>query len=327
MVMTVGPIIAEHTAVAMRAHGYDAHSGGVTDAEGFKGGRVMCSGKECLPHQLIWGCFHKFLVNNPPTDDKKTLLLNVTGFGPCRNGMFTPANDIAIRKMGLEDKVETMTFGNFRHDPSVFGGIWFTTIVADLLNQMRFHYRPVEKNPGDSDRLFHKYLDKMEKFMGVSERPKNPRHMFKGMDPIVKVITDAALEFQAIPVIPEKAEDIRTVFLAGDVFLRIDEWGSDDVARKLNERGLRVIYEPFAELFEYVTLKRSLELVEMENRWLRNKLAVMAMGFVSRKLYEAATKIHPFIKFEHSSVVDKESRELLDGTPFSESILTIGSCV
>lgn len=118
-------------AAIMRGKNCDAVFSGLTDSEGFALARQSCTGKECLPHQLIWGSFAKYLKNNPLPENKKTLLLNVTGRGPCRNGMFTLANEIALEKMGLDDKVGLMTFGY--SGERLLTSAWFSIVTTDIL--------------------------------------------------------------------------------------------------------------------------------------------------------------------------------------------------
>lgn len=324
--LSVGPALGRHTATALRANGYDADFSGLTDAEGFSMGRTSCSQKECLPYQLIWGSFAKYLEENPPQDDRKTLLLNVTGYGPCRNGMFPLANEIALRKMGYEDKVEVVTFGSFRHDPSALGGTWFSVVGTDLLNLMRFYTRGAEANPGDSDRLFNKYVDQLDGFLSNFITGRNPfKAMKKSLGEIEKMITEAAKEFAAIPEDPEIVKDIRTVYLSGDIYLRVDEWGNDELVRKLNSHGLRVILEPFSGIFEYFAYNRSRELVEMDTGWFRNRILRMSQDNVIKHLYSAANKVMPWIKPESVKEIEREASSLLDKAPLSEATLTIGN--
>lgn len=324
--LTVGPNLARHIAAVLRARGYDADGAPLSDPVGLKKSRRDCSAKECLPHQLIWGAFKKYLEQNPP-DRKKTLLLNVTGFGPCRNGMFTLANEIALKKMGMEGKAAMVTFGSFIADPAAFGGIWFSMVGTDLLNLMRLHFRPVEAQPGTADRIFKKYSDRLE---GLLERPNTGigiAGMVRSIPPAREIIEQAAREFQALPVRDDGGDGLRTVYLCGDIYLRIDEWGSDDLTRKLNDLGLRVVVEPFTEMFEFLNLRRSKELVELDSSWLRNKIMRRAMVHTTGRMVSAVRNVLPWIEWDDVVDIEKESRELLDGVPFSESVLTIGSAL
>ncbi len=325
-VMTVGPTLGRHITACLQAHGFDAEFAGLSDPEGFKLGRRSCTGKECLPYQLIWGSFEKHLRQNPPLPGSRNLLLNVTGFGPCRNGMFTLGNEIALRKMGLEDRVQLVTYGSFMEDKSVFGGIWYSIVVTDLLNQMRYHYRAIESRPGDSDRLFEQYAQKTERFIRRITGGMRAISVLLALAAFEKLVVEAARAFRALPVSAERERQARTVFLSGDIYLRIDEWGSDELARKLNEQGLYVVLEPFAEILEFLARARSPELVEIDTRWLQNRGMRFTQELLNHRLYQRAERVLPFIRPMPVAEVETETRELLDdAVPFSESLLTIGS--
>ena len=53
-----------------------------------------------------------------------------------------------------------------------------------------------------------------------------------------------------------RAAELRDVYLCGDIYLRVDEWGNDDLQRKLADHGLRVIFEPFGAFFELLQLRQ-----------------------------------------------------------------------
>ena len=329
-VFPVGPNLGAHITASLRGRGYDAQFAGLTDAAGFKNGRGVCTGKECLPYQLIWGAFKQSLDQDPPMPGRKTLLLNVTGFGPCRNGMFTLGNEIALRRLGLADRVETATFGAFDEDPGVLAGTWLSIVGTDVLNLMRLYLRPKEPEPGTADRIFQDYSDRLEELLlngnhaGRGLAGMMPRHLVKAAEDL---LSRAAKEYQALANGSSRRKDLRTVFLAGDVYLRIDEWGSGDLTRVLNAHGLRVISEPFAEIYEYLAKSRSRELMELEDRWLLNRLMRLAMKWEIRRLYASAVSSCPWVQSDPVAEVERESRLLLDGTPLSEAVLTIGSAL
>jgi len=324
---SVGPNGGKHGAAIKRSGGYDADYAIPAEPVGFHMGREMCSGKECLPYQLIWGSFCKYLDDHPPSDDKKTLLHNVTGFGPCRNGMFPLADEIALDKMGLAEKVEIVTSGSFKASPALAAGKWFSIVGTDLLNQMRLYCRPVEKNHGTADRLFVEYSDRIAEILERPIKDSAFKTIIRNLRLIEDLLTEGAMDFYAIQTKSEAADEIRTVYLCGDIFLRVDEWGSDDLARKLNDLGLRVVLEPYGEIAELLLLYRMKDLVEMESRLLQNRLMRIAMEFATERLVAKVNKVHPWIRWDGIREIDRESRQLTDGTPFTEAIATIGGAL
>ncbi|MCP4603659.1 MAG: hypothetical protein GY847_24605 [Proteobacteria bacterium] len=324
-IFTVGPTMGAHFATILRNRGFDADFSGLTEPDGFKRSRETCSGKECLPYQLIWGSFRKYLDENPPEEGKSTLLFTITGSGPCRNGMFTLGNELTLRKMGLDDKVGLATFGSFSYDRGLFSGIGFSIVITDLLNQMRLHYRPIEHNLGESDQLFNKYMNEVEDFLCTIKKGRMIFDIRRHLRALKTIVFDAAMAFRAISTIEELEQQARTVLLSGDMYLRIDEWGSDELARKLNKQGLHVVLEPFHEAIEGLALYNSTELIELEHKWLRNRKNRMMLNFFTTRLYKTAKQVLPWITNHHIRDIDKESRELVDSTPFNEAIFTIGN--
>jgi predicted CoA-substrate-specific enzyme activase len=323
-VLTVGPNLGRHITACLQARGYRAEFAGLTDAVGFKLGRQSCTGKECIPYQLIWGSFMKHLSEHPPEPGSKNLLLNVSGCGPCRNGMFPLANEISLRSMGLADRVQPLTFGSLWNHLSLYGEILCAAIITDLLNNMRFHYRAVEKHAGDADRLFNEYSDKAETLF----RRKGVSPMLSLLGPLAfsqALVVEAARAFLALPIDRERGQQARTVFLSGDIYLRVDEWGNDELARKLNRHGLYVVLQPFVELLQYVILVKSRDLAEIDNRQPLNRILLVGGMLLNRWLYGAVSPILPFIKATDVRAVKRESRPLLEHFPLSESQIAIGS--
>ena len=340
-----GHNLSKHGACVLRASGYQGDATALTGPEGFRMARQSCSGKECLPHQLIWGSFCQYLADHPPADDEKIAFLNITGCGPCRNGMFILGNEIALEKMGLADRVKVISTGWANRRPELIGGKWLSFVSTDLLNLMWGHYRAIEATRGESDRLFHEYSRRIGE---VLERPyksnrwqrlleKSGYHdtpfFLAGLNyygkvrQIEKLLTRAAREFRDLPINEWLARKARTVFVTGDVYLKIDEWGSDYLVRKLSDHGLHVIIEPFGYIFQAIAAYRSKELIELETRWLKNRLLRLAMIFGIHRFVNAVRKILPDIQWDNFRDGERASRELLDGVPFTEGTVTIAGAL
>ncbi len=48
---------------------------------------------------------------------------------------------------------------------------------------------------------------------------------------------------------------MRDIYVCGDIFLRVPEWGNDRLQERLSSLGLRVTFEPFAAFFEFLALR------------------------------------------------------------------------
>jgi len=324
---SIGPKYGEHSSAAKRACGFDIYHTPPPDSETFRLGKEMCTGKECLPYQLIWGSFLKYLRENPPDGDKKVLLNDVTGCGPCRNGMFPLADEIALEKTGLADRVEVMTPGCFGGAPEAAAGRWVSMVCTDILNQLRLWYRPVENRPGEADGLFDEFTRRITEILEKQSDGGFFKPVWRKWKLIMKNMEEASAEFRELRPGAAAGENHHTVYLCGDIFLRVDEWASDDLARKLNDMGLRVLIEPFGKIAEFLMLYRSKELVELEDRWLPNRLMLALMKITTAKIVETVSKAHPWVSWERYRDIDRASKALTDGVPFAESITIIGSAL
>ena len=103
---TVGGRIGEAVAAVLRGFGVDAVFAGESGPEVWRLAQEGCTGKECLPYQLIWGSFASFLADRGPEwfaeYERPPLLLSVgLGFQACRATVFHLAEEIATERMGL----------------------------------------------------------------------------------------------------------------------------------------------------------------------------------------------------------------------------------
>lgn len=286
-----------HTASIMRAAGLDADALGPSDQAAARAGRAMCTGKECLPYTMHVGAFRRYLEDNPG-DGKKLLLYNLTGCGPCRNGMFPLANQIAIEDLGLAGRAEVITPRSFYSDPGISGRKWLSIVAIDLLTQLCLYYRPVEREPGAADALVAGFSDQA---LAALQRPRAKVAAvgaYRDLMRVREVLDGAARAFAEMPRSGVKPDELRTVFLCGESALRVDAHANDDLARKLNRRGLRVMIEPFGELGEAIAFINSRELVDMETPWLKNLMVRAALRLTRSALVSAVRGRHPWIRWD-----------------------------
>ena len=99
----IGGTLGRQVAAAMRGYGMDAEFVGSADPEAMRKAQQGCSGKECLPYQLIWGTFTRFLEEKlPELNGEPALFLAVgTGFAACRANLFPLTEQLALDSLGL----------------------------------------------------------------------------------------------------------------------------------------------------------------------------------------------------------------------------------
>ena len=251
----VGGGLGRHLAAAMRGAGLDASYVGEPDAAALRAAGAACSGKECLPYQLIWGSFARFLAEEAPRlDGGKTLFLSAgNGFQACRANLFPLTEQISLERLGLGDRVEVADFslvtGNVRMMPIV----WLALVAVDLLNMLRFYSLADEAEPGASDALFHAYSARLEALL---EEPRADAGVagdvtgaLRFCAEVENLLGEASRAYAALPRDAATTAALRDVYLCGDLYLRVDEWGNDGLQRKLAGHGLRVIFEPYGAFY------------------------------------------------------------------------------
>ncbi len=328
----VGGGLGRHLAAAMRGAGYDASYVGEPDAAALRAAGAACSGKECLPYQLIWGSFARFLDEEAARlDGTKALFLSAgNGFQACRANLFPLTEQISLERLGLSDHVEVANFslvtGNVRMMPVV----WVALVAVDVLNMLRFYHLADEAERRASDALFHEYSDRLEAML---EQPRpdagttaTVAGAFRFCGEVEELLADAARAYKELPRDAAKAAGLRDVYLCGDLYLRVDEWGNDDLQRKLADLGLRVIFEPYGAFFELLQLRQIQDGVALKK--LPEKEATLGtMRYVVGRLVKAVRTEHPWVFWNEVREVDKEARRLVAPYPFGETIPAVGGAL
>ncbi|NLE22685.1 MAG: hypothetical protein GX624_07905 [Actinobacteria bacterium] len=328
----VGGGLGRHLAAAMRGAGFDASYVGEPDAAALRAAGAACSGKECLPYQLIWGSFARFLKDEAPhLDGKKALFLSAgNGFQACRANLFPLTEQISLERLGLDGRVEVADFSLVTSNVRMLPVVWTALVAVDLLNMLRFYSMGDEAEPGASDALFAAFSDRLAELL---EQPRpdagiagNVAGALRFCGEVEEHLAEAALAFKRLPRDASKTAGLRDVYLCGDLYLRVDEWGNDDLQRKLADHGLRVIFEPYGAFFELLQLRQIQDGVRLGKR--PEKEATMAtMRYVVGRLVKAVRAEHPWVFWNDVRQVDKESRRLVAPYPFGETIPAVGGAL
>ena len=313
-----GPIMAAF----YRAMGYDAVVAPPSNDEILALGRRDCSGKECLPYQLIWGGFRAQLEADGPK--KRTVLLEATPAGQCKNCMFTVKDELNLDRMGLSDKVAVRPAGA---EPEF--GIHaitrlFTGLVAwDLLHQLAAWYRP--SDPVEVDGLYAKYRDRLIAHVETPVPDKGLKlfHAQRWWRQLTSIVDAFTLAFDRVG--GADPDNDRTVLVTGDIYLRVDEYGSNGLIKKLNHAGLRVVLEPSHTFLEYLSIPRKPGLEGVPLPTFKNAGARAMQAGLRKLLYARVRKHHPQIPEAIVAEVADAAKELIERFPAGEAPLTVGS--
>ena len=328
----VGGSLSRHLAAGMRGAGFDARYVGAPDAAALRAAGATCSGKECLPYQLIWGAFERFIGEEVEhLGDGRALLLSAGhGFQACRANLFPLTQQLALEQLGLGGRVDVADYSIVSKNLRMMPVAWAALVAVDLLNMMRFYNLVAELEPGATDEIFDEYSDRLEALL---ERPRTEAGSVAPVVAALRVVPEvegliaaAASAFRRQPLDAQRLADAREVYLCGDLFLRIDEWGNDDLQCKLAAQGLRVILEPYGEFFELLAL-RAIQDSASPRESLTHRATLLAEQVMVGRLVAAVRAEHPWVFWHDVRDIDRESRRLTSGYPFGETIPTLGGAL
>jgi predicted nucleotide-binding protein (sugar kinase/HSP70/actin superfamily) len=239
--------------------------------------------------------------------------------------MYSVKDQISVERLGLEERVSVRHgVASSGEKPMLgFRKVFGATLAWDILSQLVAYYRPVETRPGEVDRLYERYCDEAEQLLG------RPSHAAEDGTPAVEALRRltlrAAGDFAALARRARPDPALRTVFLAGDFYVKAEPAANDSVIRRLNERGLRVVVEPVAVMMDYTAEVQSSDLFGIPSHWLWNRVLKRAMRRMTREFYSPVRDLHPWLPIADVPEILRESRRLIDGHPMGETPVIVGS--
>ena len=327
----LGGSLGRHIAAAMRGRGMEAEYVGPPDAAALRAAQEACSGKECLPYQLIWGALADSLDERlRDLDGGRALFLSAgNGFQACRANAFPLIEQLALDRLGLGERVDVADYSLVTGNAAMMPPVWSALVAVDLLNMLRFYHHAAERTRGDADELFARFSDDLEGLM-LRERPDWRTRAaipeaFRTVAEVQVLLESAAEAYRRLPVDRGREADLRDIYLCGDLYLRVDEWGNDDLQRRLADLGLRVLFEPFGEFFELLVLRSIQDDGLLAGEALKRRATLRAMTTIIDRLVGAVRPSHPWVLWHDIRAVDAEGRCVLGAYPFGESIPMVGS--
>jgi predicted nucleotide-binding protein (sugar kinase/HSP70/actin superfamily) len=142
---------------------------------------------------------------------------------------------------------------------------------------------------------------------------------------VTGLVDDTAARCAALAAGGPDPAGLRTVLLGGDVYVRLDDWASDGLARRLAERGLRVVVEPLCLLLEYLAIERSPDLAGLPTTGLSGALVRALMPRLRARLYRRVQARHPWLPMPDPAPMIAAARPIIDRVPRGEAPITVGS--
>jgi predicted nucleotide-binding protein (sugar kinase/HSP70/actin superfamily) len=209
-------------------------------------------------------------------------------------------------------------------DPMLnFRKTFAATLTDDILTQLAGYYRPLEDRPGECDAICERTCNEAEELLA------RPTHQAPDGTPVIEALV--TLNRRAAEAFAELARRApadpgrRTVFLAGDFYVKAVPIANDFLIRRLNERGLQVVVEPVALIMEYMVEERTSDLFGLPSKWLPNKLVKRTMRQMTRQFYSGVQALHPWLPITDVRAVLREAGRLIDRHPQGETPVITGS--
>jgi len=245
-----------------------------SDDESLRQGQRFTTGRECYPSILTTGDMLK-VIKKKDFDPKKVAFFMGTAEGPCRFGQYKKFQEQLLKRLGYpEIPIISLSSENS------YGGYgvkftklaWSGIVAIDILRKVQRIIRPDEKNPGETDRVYKTYRDK------VCQAIRENR-------PLLPLMREAAQRFREIERIDTNKP---VVTIVGEIYVRHNPYSNLFIIDELEKLGLKVELASMREWFFY-TNEMHKESSLREGKFLefmKNRIRNFFQEFIDKRLEE-----------------------------------------
>ena len=290
-----------------------------TDEESFILGRQAVSGKECYPCLLTAGDMLKTL-KQPDFDPKYAAFFMPTGSGPCRFGQYAHFHRRVLDEWGYteipifspnQDGEYYEKLGMVANDFILWA--WRGLVAVDILEKFLRHTRPYEKKPGEADKIYQNYLEKICEYLRQKEEP-------------LPLLIQAANDFEKIR---DNAISKPTVGIVGEIYLRSNPFANENLIRRLEALGAEVWLPPLGEWIFYTNHTAILR--SWRQRYLKRLLRLLITTIIQHKEeWRFVKKVASKIKHAHEPFIVQLlhwAKPYLHPAFEGEAVLSIGKAI
>ncbi len=317
------PYMSDHSIPfvgAFKACGVDAEVMEESDEETVRLGRKFTLGKECYPCILTTGDMLR-TSKKPDFDPDRSAFFMPSGSGPCRFGQYHRFHRMVLSEHGFDNvPIYAPNQDDKLYDElHILGGKfmrlgWRAIVSTDLLIKMLHETRPYEINQGETDRI---YKEQLFSIKAAIE---------KGGDEVYDALEDAVKAFLSVP---KTGAQKPVVGIVGEIYIRSNRFGNNDLVRKVEEFGGEAWLAPITEWVTYVNYMGKKK--SKTNSSLSSLFTIMLTDYVQRKEEHRMERI-----FEHylrHGEEPKIRRVLNEAMPYidesfeGEAILSVGKSI
>lgn len=202
-------------------------------------GRKHCSGKECLPLILTTGSLVEHLRQRDP--DEVTVYFMPTASGGCRFSQYYVflENLITRQRMPNVGVLSLTTENNYAgFNSQMMLKTLKAAALSDVMDDVKNALCVLAVDRESALAVFSRQFDQIEDAI-AADRPLEPV-----LDRVVEALCDIPLRFGI--------EDSARVVMAGEIYVRKDEFSSQGIIDRLAQRDIVCTRSPFLEWFYYV---------------------------------------------------------------------------
>lgn len=240
----------------LKAHGFDSEVLKRSPDSVFNLARAEISGDVCLP---MITTTEDFLYKLKDFDSEKEAFFQGKSCGPCRFGNYFMLQKIIadkIREKENEKEVDFLTFGDrdaySGYGKSILIMAWDGIVSHDILEKMVNHTRPYEKNKGESETIFKKYIKEICDNIETEgfDAQKGALRLLRGkhIHGLEEIMKKAAADFKKIETKKEKRPLVRVV---GEFYVRLHDRANENIVKKIEELGGEASLACATEFFAY----------------------------------------------------------------------------
>ena len=240
------PRMSDHAFALKSAFNYcgiDAEVMPPSDKQSIELARKYVSGGECFPYVVTLGDMLKIVFSKDFNPDR-TAFFMPSGAGPCRFGQYNVSHRMMLKKLGFENVpvYSPQQDAQFYKDLNIAGGefslrAWQGIVAYGLLTKLLLQTRPYEKNRGDTEFLYEKYL--VEICNALKSRNGN----------MESLIVNMRKDFENIPKYKDKKP---LVGIVGEIFVRSHSFSNENLIKRIESLGTEVYLTPLEEWIHYV---------------------------------------------------------------------------
>ena len=253
--------------------------------------------RECTPHTIETGlkyvnndaCYPSIITTGQMIEalesgeydlNKTALIMSQTG-GGCRATNYIGFIRKALKDAGFEN-IPVISFNvvgmeknsGFKLTLPLVEGLLRAMVYGDLLQKMLYKNRAYEKNKGETEKLFNKWMEKCKKNLKASNKEFS------------KSIYEIVEDFEKIEL--DTSKEKPRVGIVGEILIKYHPFGNNFVADLLEKEGAEVILPDFLGFIKFIASNKVISNKMLKNDNKKALLFKAAIGLI--ELFEKDTR-------------------------------------